>query len=185
MIEMETNSKNNLDYQVDMDCVFEDEINNLKMKEKEAERYLYVCKKKIKEYEEKLKKAEERIHALREYTKNIIYSQLNVSIEKNLVDKNSIKETKTQLTYIIPSAKFIFKKEKEKIIKKNEGALIEYLYKNQLTDFIKVEKNSKWGEFKKQLKISNGNIINEDGEIVSIDGVSIETEPASFEIKYI
>lgn len=175
----------NLEKQVNLDCEFEEEINNLKIKEKEASRYIYVCEKKIKEYQDKLKKAEERLEHLREATKNSILGKLNVAIKEGHIQKESIKETLTQATYTIPSAKFIFKKEREKLVKKCEIDLLNYLKEKKLLEYVKLAESTKWGEYKKTLTVKNGNIVSQDGEIVHISGVKVETEEESFEIKYL
>lgn len=174
-----------LEKQVEMDCFFEDEINELQRAEKEAERYIYVCKKKIEEYQQKLKNAEIRIKERKESTKNQIFNYLQNALNDGILQKESIRETKTRTTYTIPSANLIFKKEAEKMIVKDESSLIEYLDKNNKSEYIKTQQSINWAELKKTLKIVNGKIVDINGEILDINGIEIATTGEEFEIKYL
>ena len=97
-----------------------------------------------------------------------------------------LQETLTQTTYLIPSAKLIFKKEKNKIVKKDDEKLIKYFEENKMNEFIKTElkQSPKWKEFKSTLNVSDdGKLIDSDGVICKIDGIEIEKDDAELEIK--
>jgi hypothetical protein len=172
-----TNEQGELDY------AFENEIEELQMAEKEAGRYIYVCKLKIKEWEDKLKKAEERIEYRKDCSKHNIYNMLNKAIVDGVVRPESIKEGE-QTTYTIPSAKLIFHKGEE-IKMVDEAKLLLYLKNNSKWDYLSIKENVKWDEFKKTIKIKDGNIIDEHGEILEPEGVEIIKKPSEFEIKYL
>jgi len=176
-----------LEKQIEMDCFLEEEIEQLKNAEKEAERYIYVCNKRIKEYQEKLKKAENRLLSVKDNIKNKITFTLNSAFENGEISCG-LQETLTQTTYLIPSAKFIFKKEKNKIVKKDDEKLIKYFEEKKMNEFIKTElkQSPKWKEFKSTLNVSDdGELIDSDGVICKIDGIEIEKDDAELEIKLI
>lgn len=89
------------------------------------------------------------------------------------------KETKTQKTYKLLSGTLVFKKPSVKINHDDEK-LLKLL---DGTEFVETKKSLKWGEYKKVLTISNGEVIDsETGEI--IEACTVEDVPASFDIKY-
>lgn len=92
------------------------------------------------------------------------------------------KETKTQKTYALLSGTLVFKKPSVKIIHDDEK-LIEFCDNDIFNKYIKTKKSIDWAELKKQLIISDNEVISrETGEI--IDACTIEDVPASFTIKY-
>lgn len=171
--------------QLELDCKLEDYVDDLQRAEKEANRYIFICEKKIKEYQDKVKNAKERIQLKKDYIENNIIGYLNKAFSEGKLSEESIRNTKTQKSYVIPSAKFIFKKSKNKIVKNDDFSLIEYFKRNGLESYIKIKESPDWIEFKKNLEISGKDIINKDGEILKIDGINIEIENESFEIKYL
>lgn len=93
------------------------------------------------------------------------------------------KSTKTQETYKLLSGSLVMKKASQKIIHDDEKLLA---YLDQFEDsenYIKVERSIKWSEFKKELEIMDGKVVDkETGEIV--DGCAVEEIPVSFDIKF-
>lgn len=85
-----------------------------------------------------------------------------------------MKETKTQSSYALPGAKLVFKKPKA-VIMHDDQKIIAALKEKGRTEFIKVVTIEKldWAGLKKRFQ--------EDGEMV--DGISVEIEPESFELK--
>ena len=93
------------------------------------------------------------------------------------------KKTKTQESYKLLDGSLVFKKPSVKIVRpENEDQLIEYLEQGQ-ADMVDTVKKAKWGEFKKNLTISD------DGEVVDmatgekLDFVKTEEDPGSFDVK--
>lgn len=91
------------------------------------------------------------------------------------------KETKTQETYNLLSGKLVFKKPKHKLVKSDDD-LIAYFKENNMTEFVKVKEEPAWVEFKKNLEIVDGVVINTlTGEVVEV--VKVEEDAGSFEVK--
>ena len=89
------------------------------------------------------------------------------------------KETKTQETYKLLSGSLVFKKPSQKIIH-DDNALIAAL---DGTEFVEIKKSLKWGEYKKNLVISDGEVIDgTTGEVVK--ACNVEDVPASFDVKF-
>lgn len=91
------------------------------------------------------------------------------------------KETKTQATYKLLSGQLVFKKPKQKLVKSDES-LLAYLKENNMTEFVKTKEEPVWNEFKKNLEIIDGVVVNTvTGEVVEV--VKVEEEAGSFEVK--
>jgi len=137
----------NNDYQ--MECL----LNELKQFKAEKERLIEVSKQMIQDYELKIAQCNESIEAKERYVNEVIVSMLEM---------DQMKETKTGFNYSLPSGKVIISKESYKM-KLKEG--IDET--NIPTRFIELKKSVKWGDYKKILKVVDGEVINiQTGEIV-------------------
>lgn len=97
--------------------------------------------------------------------------------------EDKAKETKTQKVYKLPSGSLKIKKEVTSF-DYDKVKLLEYAEKEKLEDLIKVTKDFKWADFKKNLEIKGESIINkETGEIVEIEGLKLETKPEEFSVE--
>lgn len=93
------------------------------------------------------------------------------------------KETKTQMTYKLPSGTLKVKKE-QPVIEKDDAALLQLL-KKEYPELVKVREVPDWAEFKKKLAIEGNSILNkETGEIIEADGLRVGFKPAEFDIKF-
>ena len=93
------------------------------------------------------------------------------------------KETKTQESYKLLSGSLVLKKPTQKMVK-NDEKLAEFL-EGYAPEYIEVVKKPKWGEFKKELSIQDGKVINnQTGEVVPDDVVSLEDAPGEFDVKF-
>lgn len=91
------------------------------------------------------------------------------------------KETATQESYKLLSGSLVMKKASEKLTK-DDDALVEYFQQNNMPEYIKNEYKPKWADFKKQLTIVDGKVVNTDtGEEVT--AVKVEYVPESFDVK--
>ena len=95
------------------------------------------------------------------------------------------KETKTQETYKLLDGSLVFKKPSVKIVKpESDDQLVSYLEQGQ-PDLIDTIKKPRWGEFKKNLTLTD------DGEVVDmatgekLDFVKTEEDPGSFDVKVV
>ncbi|WFD11995.1 host-nuclease inhibitor Gam family protein [Tepidibacter hydrothermalis] len=98
------------------------------------------------------------------------------------------KSTKTQATYSLPAGKLVKKLDKEDF-KVDREKVIEFIKENkeEYQEFVKTETLEKldWAKFKKNLTIDNGNIIDKStGEVLELEGLTLEVKPGKFEIKF-
>lgn len=134
-------------------------LNELKEFKEEKQRLIDLATKMVEEYQGKINMYQEEISSKEQYTKDVLYS---------LVDFEKMKETKTQKSYQLVSGKITIPKDKFKMKLKSE-----YDENNIPNRFIEVKKVVKWGDYKKILKIVEGEVVNiQTGEIV--DNVEIE-----------
>jgi len=92
------------------------------------------------------------------------------------------KQTKTQASYKLPSAKLVLKKEK-KTLKVDKKILLEYA-KEYEKEFVKTTESLDWATMKKNYSIVGDKIIlNLTGEVAELKGLEIETKKPEFEVK--
>ena len=86
------------------------------------------------------------------------------------------KKTKTQETYSLPDGKLILKTQNPEF-KRDDKTVIDWLKKQENGGkFIKVSESLNWEGLKKETAIFNGNVVDENGEI--IPGITVnEREP--------
>jgi hypothetical protein len=149
------------------DLIIEKKLVTFKKFKAERDRLINTCKAMIEEYnimiqQYEQEKKDEEISLLSEI--------------KGVLAEVEMKDSKTQLSYKVPSGQIIIKKP-EKTIKLNKT-----YYLDEIPElFIERKESVKWGELKKTLIINGDSIINQDGEI--IDYCSIETKPEEYKIK--
>ncbi|HHV27394.1 MAG TPA: hypothetical protein GXX63_09390 [Tissierellia bacterium] len=148
-----------------------------KIRESKAEynRLEAVSKAKIQQIQELLKKEKEKADReigffeskLREYFETV-----------------ETQDTKTLKKYKLPSGELKLKKP-QATFKYNKKKLSEVADKYEnMQEYVKIKKDFDWAGFKNNLIISDGNIINKNtGEIVEIDGLSIEEKPEDFKVE--
>lgn len=92
------------------------------------------------------------------------------------------RETKTQEVFdFIPGMKMIRKKPTTKLVK-DDAALLDYLKKQNMSQYIKVEETPMWGEFKKGIEEVSGLVVNKETKEI-VKGVTVEDVPAEFVVK--
>ena len=85
------------------------------------------------------------------------------------------KKSKTQETYPLKGGKLILKTQNPEY-KRDDKTVIDWLKKNNMTEFVKVKEELDWAGLKDKTAALDGNIVTEDGEIVP--GIEvIEREP--------
>ena len=89
------------------------------------------------------------------------------------------KKTKTQEAYQLPSGKLILKKQEPEFDRKDE-LLVPWLKQNA-PEFVKVKESSDWAGLKKTVAVFDGNVVNENGEI--IPGVTVTSRPEKFVVE--
>ena len=159
-------------FKIENDLQAENKIQELKEVQEDKERLLAICDLKISEYKALKEEHEAKFNGKEE---DILNSLKGYALNQNL------KETKTQGSYQLPSAKLVIKKEAEKIVKYDEAILID-MFKN--TEYVqkKQVESLAWVELKKTLTIAGDVVVDKNGEI--LDGVKIERTPERFEVKF-
>ena len=164
--EIENRKDNNMNNDYQMERL----LNELRDFTKEKERLILVATQMRDEYQDKINMYQEEILKKEQYTKDVI---------RSLIEIDKMKETKTQKTYDLVSAKIIITKDKYDMKLKKE------FDENTIPDrFIETKKQIKWGDYKKILKIVDNNVVNiQTGEI--IDNVEIKkVEGGQIKLKF-
>ena len=85
------------------------------------------------------------------------------------------KKTKTQESYTLPAGKLVLKTQNPEY-KRDDATVIEWLKKNNQTQFVKVKEELAWADLKAVTGTFEGHIVTDEGEI--IPGIDvIEREP--------
>lgn len=149
-------------------------LKKIKKAVEERDRLVELANKEIKELSQKIQDIEKK------------YSNDTAFLRSKLFEyftKVEHKETKTQETYKLLSGSLVLKKPTQKMVK-NDEKLAEFL-EGYAPEYIEVVKKPKWGEFKKELSIQDGKVINnQTGEVVPDDVVSLEDAPGEFDVKF-
>ena len=161
-----------MEYVIQSDYEAEKAVQRIAKAQKERDRLLDIAKMERAEIAAK----EEEI--------NLMFETLyKAEIEwlTQFMDNVETKQTKTQEKYKLLSGEIIRIKP-QKVIQPDR----EKLMQNRMLDkYIEYTPNFKWGEYKKTLKVAdNGKIVNEDGEIIEIDGLEVIEKAAEVRIKF-
>lgn len=146
----------------------------IKYETEETERLLKIADQQI---EQLRKKKEEIVGSLERrtgYLKSLLY---------NYFKTVPTKETKTQQSYKLLDGSLVFKKPSVKIVRpEDDAALLSYLEQGQ-QELIEVIRKPAWGEFKKNLQITEDGVVDvATGE--KLDFVKTEEDPGKFDIKF-
>lgn len=151
-------------------------ITSIKELQQDKCRFQTIATGRIENIQEDLKRKVEKIDNEVQFMKDQLRAFFNTVKSK---------ETKTQRSYSLLSGKLIYKKASQKIAhddKKLEGYLFQHA-----GNFLKTTTTTKidWAEFKKDLTITNGLIMNKaTGQVLDdMEGLSLEEVAESFDIK--
>jgi len=145
----------NNDYQMEKLIV------ELKEFTEEKERLMLIASKMRDEYQDKINMYQDEILKKEQYTKDVIYS---------LIEVDKMKNNKTEQSYRLPSAKISIKKE-SKVMKLKP----EYDCEEIPDKYLQTNVTVKWSEFKKTLIINGDDVVNKDtGEILK--SVEVQTK---------
>ena len=95
------------------------------------------------------------------------------------------KEAKTQVTYKLPTGVLILKhRDPEFEYKKEKDKAVEFLEKNKMDQFVKVEKSVSWKELKPLTKVAGTSVVmKETGEVIPGITVTEREDDFSVEVK--
>ncbi len=158
-------------FAIDSDSKAEWALRKIAEERAEALRYINVCQTMINEYQEKIRKAEEKLKSRT--------SNLEIQL-RQYFETVARKVTKTQESYKLPSGTLKLKQPSPEF-QRDEAQLLNWLKENALAEYIKVEEKPNWMELKKKVRISGASIVTEEGQIV--DGVKVIEKTPVFEIE--
>ena len=118
---------------------------------------------------------------IKEITEQTDYNTMN--LERMLAEYFASvphKKTKTQESYSLPCGKLILKTQNPEY-KRDDATVIDWLKKNNQTQFVKVEEKLSWADLKAATAVFEGHIVTEDGEIVP--GVEVIERDAKFVVE--
>jgi uncharacterized coiled-coil protein SlyX len=139
----------------------------------EKARYKESLQAKMEGLQEKLRKLENEEREAKERRDSYLIEYFES------IDDKFKKKTKTQEKYRLPSGEII-KKYPNPEFKRDNNKLLKWIKANEL-DYVEVKETPKWGELKKVIKVINGQVVTENGEI--IEGVEVVERPPVMEFK--
>lgn len=159
-------------FSIDDDNVADWALRKIAEEQAELERLTSLAKQQIEELQLKVKHLEEVTERKTSFLKGCLSEYFRTVPHKS---------TKTQESYKLLSGSLVMKLGSHKMVK-DDAELVEYFHKNNMQEYIKTEEKPMWADFKKNLSIVDGKVIdNTTGEIVEIIGV--EYVPEVFEVK--
>ena len=164
-------------WRIDSDLSADWTIRKIKAADAELERLKKVVNDEIQQLQEFLKKEQDK------RDREVSFFESKLIAYFNEISKNA-KETKTQLSYKLPSGVLKMKKA-SKTFNYDKSKLLAVAEKNKdMGDYVKIKKDFDWAEFKKQLDIRGDKIIaRETGEVIELEGLSIIEKPAVFKVE--
>lgn len=145
------------------------------VKKMQAQQVEWDAMLKLKIEEAKAKVEEEKQKLQRAIDFNM--AQIKVSF-----DQLDSKDTKTQKKIKVISGEVILKKAAEKI-DYDKDKLLAYAKEKGMNDYIKTKEEFNWGDYKKTLNIVDGAVVDSDGVVLAIDGLSVIVEAEKLEVK--
>lgn len=160
------------EFKIDNDKKADLALNIIAEERKEAERLKELAKQQIEEIEMKIKYIEEKSERKTAFLKSCLAQYFETVPHKS---------TATQKSYKLLSGSLVFKLPSQKMVKE-DVKLLEYFHQNGMEEYIKTEEKPAWAEFKKNLSIVDGKVVNTStGEIV--DAVKVEETAGKFDVK--
>ena len=159
-------------FSIDDDATADWAVRKIKEEQKEYERLAIIASEQIAEINLKLRHVEEVAERKTAFLKECLAQYFQTVPHK---------ATKTQESYKLLSGSLVMKLGSQKMVK-NDAELVEFFRQNDMTEYIKTKEEPKWAEFKKNLSIVDGKVIDTTtGEVVDVVGV--EEVPGTFDVK--
>ena len=147
-------------------------LKKIKEEREEYERLTLIACEQIAEINLKMKHLEEAAERKTAFLKGCLAEYFKTVPHKT---------TKTQESYKLLSGSLVMKLGSQKMVK-DDTALVEYFRQNGMSDYIKVKEEPKWAEYKKNLAIADGKVVDTTtGEVVDV--VRVEDVPGTFDVK--
>jgi len=158
---------------IDNDNQAEELVTAIKEAQEEKGRLIDICNAQIDKYQQKI---EQYKMELANETKDAI------SMLGEYCRTHANHSTKTLVSYKLPSGKLQWKSYEPKVVK-DDKKLLEWIDKHA-SDFVKFERKPNWELLKRGLQAVNDHYeyVNPDGEILTVDGVTLVEQPDKFDI---
>jgi hypothetical protein len=161
-------------FEIYSDIGVEEAIKSVKQAEAQAQTYIVVCNAEIERYKALIKAKQDETERTTSYAKQALKEYITHSAIP-------LKTTKTQSKAVFPAGEVIFKNASEKMIV-NEDAALSTLPAD--SEYIKIERSLRWGEYKKRFTVSGGVVTDkETGEVIDESLIGVEFTPERIEIK--
>lgn len=165
-------------YRTEITNVFDDytadkALERLEQAKRDFDRAKEIGQRRIEEITVQMQAAEER------------YQKIAQPLQKELeayLRRVDCRETKTRYSYQLLSGKVILKKPTQKLVP-DRKALAEYLQESGQTQYLKLNPEPAWGEYKKRLKIVGDAVVDVDtGQVVPAVAVEDVPEELTWEV---
>ena len=140
------------------------------------------CIKKIREAQENVAKWRAHYDQQMQRIENEANSTISFMTAKleEYFEKVPHKETKTQQSYKLPSAKLV-RKQQQPRFDIDDDITVKWLEDNHLDDLVKIKKTADWSSIKKRFTVNGYAVISEDGEIVP--GIAVTQREDIFKVE--
>ena len=160
------------DFSINDDVTADWALRKIAEERKELERLKGIAEQQIEELDMKIKHLEEVAERKTSFLKGCLAEYFQTAPHKS---------TKTQEAYKLLSGSLVVKLPKQTMVK-NDSELLDYFHKNDMQEYIKTEEKPAWADFKANLSIMDGKVVDTiTGEVV--DAVRVEETPGVFDVK--
>lgn len=159
-------------FSINNDVVADWAIRKIADERKELERLRDIAEQQIAEIDMKMRQEEKAFERRTSFLKECLRQYFSTVPHK---------ATKTQESYKLLSGSLVMKLGGLKMIKDDEK-LVEYFRQNDQAEYIKTVETPKWAEFKKNLSIVDGNVIDTTTGAI-VDVIKVESVPDVFDVK--
>ena len=146
-------------------------LNVIKEASDERDRLINLANEKINDLREQIDAINKSFESDTAYLKSCLFEYFNTVPHK---------ESKTQSSYKLLTGSLVLKKSSLKIVH-DDDKLIEAL---DGTEYVETKKSLKWGEYKKNLTITDDCTVVDTSTGEVIEACAVEETPASFDVKF-
>ena len=159
---------------VDNDMKAEWCLSKIRTAKKNAEREIEELTRQMEFYKARMDQVQQEYEEERNFFQEMLLPYFN-----NRVESGFAKESKTQVSYPLPTGKLLLKhREPEYDYKTKQKEAIEWLKKNDGKQFIKVKEELDWKALKATVTVSGNGVCNEGGEV--IPGITVTNREDEF-----
>lgn len=162
---------------VDNDMKAEWCLSKIRAAKKNAEREIEELTRQMEFYKARMNQVQQEY----EEEKNF-FQEMLLPYFSNRVEGGFTKETKTQVSYPLPTGKLLLKhREPDFEYKEKQKDTIAWLKKNEGEKYIKVKEELDWSALKKTVSVSGNSVCNKEGEV--IPGITVTPREDEFVVE--